>query len=66
MASGALTSVQTSSYTGSLLRSCTSHNHSALRNSGNEFDALQRRLAVSGSCNVASAFSFIARLPSRY
>ena len=65
MRSCAFTSVQSTSYKGSLLHSCTSHNSSAFRNSSSESDALQRRLAVSGSCNVASAFSFIARLASR-
>ena len=51
MASWALTSLQTVSYTGGPTRSCTSHNFSFFRNSSNEPDALKRRLAVyAGTC----------------
>ena len=51
MASWALTSVQTVSYTGSPTRSCTSHNFSFFRTSSSQPDALKRPLAVcAGTC----------------
>ena len=59
-------STRNTSYAGGPWHSCTSHNHRLFRNSSSESEARKRRLAVSGSCIRASAFSFIARLASVY
>ena len=66
MASWALTSMQTVSYTSSPTRSCTSHNPSLFRNSSSESDALKRRLAVyAGTCADDGPSSIQARTVGR-
>ena len=66
MRSSTVAGARTTWYVGGPRRSNTSHNHSPLRNSSRESEAWKRRLAVSGSCIRANAFSFIARLASVY
>jgi len=60
------TSTGITSWAGVPRHSRTSHNHRPFRNSRSESVARKRRLAVSGSCIRARAFSFIARLASVY